>query len=635
MTKDVFALPFLPRDVWIQIVSFLDENALALAFLGQTCRRLQGIVKTYSTLYPRILSTLLLNSRVDKAGIHVSINRLGEPMTLNFNALECWESVSCLRHIIPNVCFEAAIRLGLSGAPRAETKSIPNFSLSYVSHFYRTSPEYDHSLLHKVGHFSLAEDCVDFVFDLPMNRVETIKSTSCESSMIGLRLKDVLSAALENLEADDRLFHSLQAAVMQRQRIVDKRSRQLQAAARMRSVLYPNRRHTAERMFATGKWTEEYSLAFLRQCQVSIAEEMREQKLHCELRARAKMSLSPYSRLSAKYISGDLADLHGMTDTCALDFTIARLQEIEFAHRNTIYNALKRAALVRGSNAERTEPGCGRCFWGSPNEVIALFEIFLGAEGSSEQFREMTDSETEASEIMTHESLVLESTAVGHLRAKRRRLNVEHACTKSDAATNMAPTMTCLKVSQSGGHYDDDSEWYVVESHDDEPGAPSTTFYIDDWFDATPIAVDVREWSLFLYACKVFVQHDTGLSASDNSTPENEVPESISVLFRDMLRWVGEVMEIHKGLLLGSASSRQEFVLGLLRHSLTHCDHDQDKMVPKRGSSTMLTDSRPRLHQRGFLSTMTRGAISYRETMARRQSPDRRVADLPAMQIPS
>jgi hypothetical protein len=62
-------------------------------------------------------------------------------------------------------------------------------------------------------------------------------------------------------------------------------------------------------------------------------EELREQYLRDALLERTKLSLSPYSYLSAQCIIGHVVDDYRMTDDAAVSFAVTSLIEMEFAYR--------------------------------------------------------------------------------------------------------------------------------------------------------------------------------------------------------------------------------------------------------------------------------------------------------------
>lgn len=608
VTRSVYALPFLPKDVWIQVVSHLADDALSLACLSQTCRRLERIVKAYSTLYPQILSILVANSSVDDAGMHASI-RTSLDKKVRFTALQSWNCVKCLMCIVPDVCFAGAIRHGLIGASKLKGSFAYIRDRSHSTSFFRTSAEYDYSQLHKQGHLSLAEDCVDFLFRLSNKRVHFIKSISWESNAIGLRLNEVLSAALENTAPSNRMFHVLRAQVTQRQRIRDERSRMFQAAAKRQSFVYPQRRHVAERMFIIGNWTEIYSLQFLRQCQRSIIQELREQRLHAALRTRTNMSMSPYSCLSEKYISGHLANEHGMAESCALKFTIGTLQEIEFAHRNTMYTTLKSTVLRRCDSVESIEHACCICFWSANKEVLTLISHFLDQgndlDENGKQIQDRVYAQTGQPQTRTCRFFINESSNCCGAGIKRRKLSYFPEAIDCDDVTNVVKSFSSLNCEELGDRdFEEDSEWCVVENHNDGEKFYSKMFLADDAFDVTSGAVELREWSLFFYACKIYAQLDESVSVIDieNGIPIaslDKAPKTISSRLRDMLCWLSEMEMCWNGEHLSSRCNRHEFVTWLA------CFPQSDENV---GPDTLCTFLRSKSIYGAFFSTVKSGS---------------------------
>lgn len=560
------ALPSLPQDTLAIILSYLNDDPLSLARLSQSCRSLRILVQSRTSLYPQVLSTLVANVLIDarEASIDISVPKRNSEAksSIHFNAAQSLQSVRYVRNIVPNACFEAAIRNGL-GITSPEGLSLSNQRRQSMP-FLRIGAAYNSSRLHVVGCLSVSDDCVDYLFDLSEECVHSIKSVTSEHHGTGLQLRLVITSAMETLKPTSQMFQRLHTQVIERKEILDERTRIFRRSASSQSLVCPNRRHVSEKMFATGKWDESYSLRFLRQCQYSILEELREQRLQATLAASTNLSMSPYSCLSAKYITGHLSQEHEMTEQFALAFTIETLQEVAFAHQHTIYNTLKRAVLRRSDEARSLEHACCICFWGLDSQVMDLVDQHFSIDNI---VAEMSSSQRHVGHCATRNVSVSPGARMlaGECSDERRiASSMPRAIDCGDAPDAVRNYNT--RCSGSSDESDEDMECCVIEKQQGHDPDSFNVFLVDDAFDITLGAIELREWSIFFYACNLFVQHeqDDVLARLERGTLVDDVPGSIAARLLEMLRRLISAEELLQAQDPSWSMSRYEFVSAVM-----------------------------------------------------------------------
>lgn len=527
----------LPNEVLSQIVACLADDTLSLARLGATSQAFRQLVKESSALWPSILSSLISNVQLLEDGQLARIELLSfrspeltdmlKSPQFFFTAIECYQAAIAIRRMIPQTCFNALVTTMV----RKRKHSRNNLAVQTMSHcidpLTRLSKEYRPKLYHEEGVLAIAEDMPDVLFDLSNDDLIILRNFPPPHIQDSVCVRILMNFLLSRMDTP-QVYHLLQLAerVQAQQRYVDECSTGFERAAKDRKLFMPNRRHISERFFIQQNWSIDYALGVLDQCQNKIREELREHRISTLLES-ANLCISPYSYLTAQFVSGGLGKTMKFSDDDALTYTFASLQELNFAYRYTPYNELKHNLLYE-AGIIRNLLDQQKCLTYIQRQLPLLLD--------------------QTTDIYTGQLLIL-------------------PCFPSDEC--FSDDFNALEGSSANEIYDPALErsWCIMEkAYEVDTWEPVLKAYeIDNRVDFEETALVVRDWLFFIFSCAFFAT--ASFSSKDEAKLEilhsRIVPPSLSAQIIETVHELASLLleerKYHNQ--LQDAVSRREFIL--------------------------------------------------------------------------
>lgn len=538
----------LPDDVWIHVMSFLDTpcDTVSLAMLSQTCCRLDRIVASSTALWPRVFSSFLHASEVErKPGMPPTVTFPSvwhdceadacEPCTLKLTSAQARSATRALREILPVQCFKEAIleKLDLATSVAMSTPTL------YSTSFYRLCGEYNSSLFHKEAMLSIVDDGIDTLFGLADGDIASIQDLTGLDDSHGLPVEYVISTAFGNILSKPRLdpvtsFWHLSNLVKSRQQERDALSSRFRCAAEAEGLVFPTRRrHVSERMYCCGKWRLEYALRFLKISQPALLEEFRETEMQAYIIQKTNLSMSAYSCLSAMFVSGRLSELWQLDDREALKVAVCNLEELDFAYRKTCYYFLK-GSLLRSVGS-----------------------------------RELCTKETIANHVHEHVRILFDHS----LQQYRNDFVGTPTCMEDgdDSSSSASEDENGRGVDDEGMSLDGENipqnrpdGWCVVENANDGRREGLMVFNVDELWDFSLPAQELRKWSYFLCACSIYAR-GSGRGENEELVNPCGIPSHIFPVLNQMLSCIRSWMDFfHEKDRYWSMLSNMEFIEAII-----------------------------------------------------------------------
>lgn len=518
-----FSWEELPDDIWRHILSFIDcaKDVVSLAMVAKTCVGLNRIVVSNSVLWPHILSSFLHGASVEtspgKSPVVVFPTVMKdcekgvyELCSFSLNPTQARDATRSLCKVLPARCFSEAIFENLE-IPKHNLRSSPS---PHSTSFFRLCGAYDSSIFHNQAMLSVVGDDLDVVFGLSEGDILSIQDISGLNESSGLPVNYVVSTALGNILEKQSLdpvqsFRRLEILLSGRQQALLQRTQTFHEAANDSGLLLPKtRRHISERMFCSGKWTMDYSLRFLRNSQNGLREEARERDLQRYLIAKTSLSMSAYSCLSSMFVSGRISELLQAKDEVSLEYTVSNLEELDFAYRKTCYHFLKSSVLRASRSREHCTP-----------QYIAQYV-----------HRYMTVLMENAMGQYQHEQDGIPKCALDW------KGGYESDLTDEDI-DSFAGDDELMSWDETDKCQDKHGSWYVIENANDGRYEGMKVFNVDELWDFSLAAQEIRKWSYFLYACCSFACSPTSSGASTNiHLDSSSIPGSVYTALEAMLR---------------------------------------------------------------------------------------------------